>query len=207
MTKVKICGVLRGDDALAGIDYLGLNFWPRSKRYASLDVAAAVAVTTTAELVGLFVDQSLEDIRRALDAVPLRVIQLHGDETPEDVARIQHATELAVWKAIPIGSAADLDGLDRWPADALLLDAPTPGRGGAGVVFDWTLAARARERYPDRRFILAGGLHPGNVAEAIAVVQPWAVDVASGVEASPGHKDPAKVHAFLSAVRATVRPS
>ncbi|HET9622139.1 MAG TPA: phosphoribosylanthranilate isomerase, partial [Kofleriaceae bacterium] len=128
---------------------------------------------------------------------------LHGDETPDDVALVARATGLPVWKAIAVGSAADLDDLERWPADALLLDAPSAGRGGAGVTFDWALAALARTRYPARRFVLAGGLTPDNVGAAIAATAPWAVDVASGVEHAPGRKDPAKVRAFVSAVRAT----
>lgn len=212
MTQIKICGVVDPAavaEVLGGADYLGVNFWPRSKRHAALSVAtavvAAVRAHSAARLVGLFVNQSLDDIQRAHAQLQLDVIQLHGDETPDDVAAIARATGLPIWKAIPVGAPADLDDLDRWPADALLLDAPTPGRGGAGVRFDWALGAEARRRYPARRFILAGGLTPENVATAIATVQPWAVDVASGVEHAPGHKDPAKVHAFLSAVRAMVR--
>jgi phosphoribosylanthranilate isomerase len=107
-----------------------------------------------------------------------------------------------VWKAIAIGSPDDLRGLDRWPADALLLDAPTAGRGGAGKVFDWNLARDARSMFPARRFVLAGGLGPANVRSAIDAVAPWAVDVASGVESAPGIKDPARLAAFIAAVRA-----
>jgi phosphoribosylanthranilate isomerase len=208
MTKIKICGLLDGEDVAHGVgsaDFLGLNFWPRSKRFASLDVAEAVAAAvragSAAQLVGLFVNQPAEDIARIHAAIALDVIQLHGDETPDDVALVARTTGLPVWKAIAIGSAADLDALDRWPADALLLDAPSAGRGGAGVTFDWALAAEANRRYPERRFVLAGGLTPDNVGAAIAAVRPWAVDVASGVERAPGRKDPGKARAFVSAVR------
>lgn len=210
MTQIKICGVREPDDIGLGVGdahFIGLNFWPRSKRHAPLAaaraVAAAVRADSAARLVGLFVNQPAHEIALVHDAVALDVIQLHGDETPDDVALVARTTGLPVWKAIAVGSAADLDDLERWPADALLLDAPSAGRGGAGVTFDWALAALARTRYPARRFVLAGGLTPDNVGAAIAATAPWAVDVASGVEHAPGRKDPAKVRAFVSAVRAT----
>lgn len=210
MTQIKICGLVDGGEVAASMaraDFLGINFWPRSKRFAPPAVAAAVAAAvradSTARLVGLFVNQPVDDIARTHAAIALDVIQLHGDETPDDVAAVARATGAPVWKAIAIASAADLDGLERWPADALLLDAPSAGRGGAGVTFDWALAAEARARYPERRFVLAGGLTADNVGAAIAAVQPWAVDVASGVERAPGRKDAAKVRAFFSAVSAT----
>jgi phosphoribosylanthranilate isomerase len=106
-----------------------------------------------------------------------------------------------VWKAIPVSGGRDLEHLEAWPADALLLDAPTPGRGGGGARFDHRLAREARERYPARSFVLAGGLDPANVAAAIQTVEPWAVDVASGVEAAPGIQDREKLGAFIAAVR------
>jgi phosphoribosylanthranilate isomerase len=158
-------------------------------------------VAREAWLVGLFVNQPAHEIAAIQNAVALDVIQLHGDETPDDVALIARTTGLPIWKAIAVGSPADLDDLDRWPVAALLLDAPTAGRGGAGVTFDWALAAEACRRYPTRNFILAGGLTPANVAAAIAAVAPWAIDVASGVESAPGLKDPIKVAAFLAAAR------
>jgi phosphoribosylanthranilate isomerase len=218
--RIKICGVTQSDDAArivaAGADYLGLNFWPRSKRHVGPERAAAIASAVRAagaapaagatgvvgaSLVGLFVNQPAHEIAAIQHAVALDVIQLHGDETPDDVAVIARTTGLPIWKAIAVGSPADLADLDRWPVAALLLDAPTAGRGGAGVTFDWALAAEAHRRYPALRFILAGGLTPANVATAISAVAPWAVDVASGVESTPGLKDPAKVAAFLAAAR------
>jgi phosphoribosylanthranilate isomerase len=207
---VKICGVTRPDDAAwavaAGAGFLGLNFWPSSKRYLPVEQAPAVADAARAagpiELVGVFVNAALEVIARATAAAGLDVIQLHGDETPQDVAAIQRATERQVWKAIALGGPEALAELDRWPADALLLDAPAAGRGGGGVVFDWSLARQARHRYPDRRFVLAGGLAPHNVADAIAAADPWVVDVASGVESAPGIKDRSKLTAFVAAVTA-----
>ncbi len=209
MTRVKICGVTLPDDAAriasAGVDFIGLNFWERSKRYVAPDraplIASVVRSTGKAKLVGVFVDPELDEVQEAVASADLDIIQLHGDEHPELVDRIARAVYRPVWKALPIGSARDLDGLDVWKAEALLLDAPTPGRGGAGATFDWQLARQARERYPSVNFLLAGGLDPENVTTAIQTVQPWAVDVASGVEAGPGIKDAGKLDAFITAVR------
>jgi phosphoribosylanthranilate isomerase len=209
MTRVKVCGVTLPDDAArvasSGVDFIGLNFWPKSKRYvdpARAPLLASIARSTgTAKLVGVFVDPDVEEVQEIMSKVDLDIIQLHGDEHPELVKRISLAVYRPVWKAIAVGTAKDLVGLDQWPAEALLLDAPTPGRGGAGAKFDWKLAREARERYPRLQLVLAGGLTPDNVADAIATVQPWAVDVASGVEAAPGVKDGAKVESFLRAAR------
>lgn len=213
MTRIKVCGVTLADDAArvaaAGVDFIGLNFWPKSRRYLAPEraplVAAAARGSGGAKLVGVFVDPEVDEILAIAARVELDIIQLHGDESPEACKRISLALYRPVWKAIAIAGAKDLVGLDAWPADALLLDAPTPGRGGAGARFDHQLAREARERYPTRAFVLAGGLDPGNVAAAIATVEPWAVDVASGVEAAPGIKDAAKLAAFLAAVRVPTR--
>jgi phosphoribosylanthranilate isomerase len=210
MIQIKICGVTRPDDAArtaaAGADYLGLNFWPRSKRYLEPPQAHAVAAAARGagaiRIVGLFVDADIDAIRAVLARVELDVIQLHGDESPEVVRAVAAATQRPVWKAIAAGARADLESLTAWPVDALLLDTPSAGRGGSGKTFDWTLAAEARQRYPQQRFLVAGGLDPHNVAAAIAAVAPWGVDVASGVESAPGIKDPAKVADFVAAVRA-----
>jgi phosphoribosylanthranilate isomerase len=213
MTRIKICGVTRADDgshvAAAGVDYIGLNFWPSSKRYLPPERAPAIAAAARGAgavlLVGVFVNASLERIAAIALDVALDVIQLHGDESPQDVVAVAQATGRAVWKAIAIGEARDLERLDAWPVDAILLDAPAAGRGGAGKVFDWSLARDARRTNPAHKLVLAGGLGPHNVAAAIDAVRPWAVDVASGVEAAPGIKDAAKVAAFVAAVRACPR--
>jgi phosphoribosylanthranilate isomerase len=210
-TRIKICGITLPDDAArasaAGADFIGLNFWPRSKRFVALEraplLAAAALGAGSPKLVGVFVDATIDEIQNVCARVALDVIQLHGDETPEQCAKVASATYRPVWKAIAVGSRRDLERLDVWTADALLLDAPTPGRGGAGARFDHNLAREARERYPERRFLLAGGLDATNVAAALALVEPWAVDVASGVEAGPGIKDPGKLAAFVAAVRGT----
>lgn len=213
MIRVKICGVTRPGDAAhavtAGADLLGLNFWPRSKRYLppaeAIAVAAAARAAGAVQLAGVFVDAAVAEVAAIARAVGLDVIQLHGDETVADARALADATGLAIWKAIAIGTAADVAGLAAWPHDAtagfalaaVLLDTPSAGRGGSGHAFDWRLVRGA----PHHRLVLAGGLHPDNVAAAVAAVAPWAVDVASGVEAAPGIKDPGKVTAFIAAAR------
>ncbi len=209
MTAIKICGVTLADDAArvaaAGVDYIGLNFWPSSKRY--LDpvrapmIAAAARAAGAVQVVGVFVDAELDEIVDIAANVPLDIIQLHGDESPEDVAKISAQTKRPTWRSIAMGAPTDLEALEAWPADHLVLDTPSAGKGGSGKTFDWTLAIDAHRRYPARRFLLAGGLDPGNVAAAIAAVSPWGVDVASGVEAAPGVKDADKLAAFVAAVR------
>jgi phosphoribosylanthranilate isomerase len=209
MTRVKICGVTLPDDAArvasAGADFIGLNFWPKSKRYLAPErapmIASVVRATGTAKLVGVFVDPELDEIQEVTARVDLDIIQLHGDESPDFVKRVSLAVYRPVWKALPVRSSRDLQALDIWPAEALLLDAPVPGRGGAGTTFDWQLAREARERFPKLHVVLAGGLTPDNVSTAIQAVEPWAVDVASGVEAAPGVKDASKLDAFIGAVR------
>jgi phosphoribosylanthranilate isomerase len=209
VTLIKICGVTLPDDAAAvasaGVDFIGLNFWPRSKRYLAPDrapmIAGVVRSMSSAKLVGVFVDPEPEDVLAVTGRVELDIIQLHGDESPELCTRISQAVYRPVWKAIAVSTAADLARLDLVPAEAILLDAPTPGRGGAGAAFDHRLAGEARAKFPAIKLVLAGGLAPDNVAAAIAQVRPWAVDVASGVEAAPGIKDRAKLAAFVQAVR------
>jgi phosphoribosylanthranilate isomerase len=212
--KIKICGVTLVEDAArvaaAGVDFIGLNFWPRSKRRVDADRAAALAAAARgagpARIVGVFVDAAPAEIAAVHARVDLDVIQLHGAETPEAAAAAALAAGRPVWKALAAGAPGDLDALDAWPVDAILLDTPTPEKGGSGVSFDWSLARAARLRHPARRIVLAGGLHAGNIAGAIVAVAPWAVDVASGVEAAPGVKDPARLAAFVAAVRAAAAP-
>ncbi len=212
MTKIKICGVTRVVDAAhaaaAGADFIGINFWSRSKRYVETAAAppiAAAARAAGAQVVGVFVDATADEIAAVVARVGLDIVQLHGAESPADVVAIARESGRVAWKAIAVATAADLDDLDAWSVDALLLDTPTPGRGGSGTTFDWSLAAAAIARHPARRIVLAGGVTPANVARAVAEVAPFGVDVASGVEASPGIKDPAKVTEFIAAVRAQSR--
>ncbi|HET8724144.1 MAG TPA: phosphoribosylanthranilate isomerase [Anaeromyxobacteraceae bacterium] len=198
--RVKICGITRLEDALAaarlGADALGFNFWPRSSRFVAPDDARAIvaALPPFVTAVGVFVDQPEEELRAVAARTGIQVFQLHGDEPPSLCARLP----LPVVKAIPADRALDRALLSSYPVRAFLLDTPSPDRGGTGRTFDWSLAAGVAEVAP---VILAGGLRPENVAEAIRAVRPWAVDVASGVESSPGVKDPGRMSLFLHAVR------
>lgn len=213
MTRVKICGITSVEDArlavAAGADALGFIFAP-SPRQVTPSAAAEIvrSVPPFVTTVGVLVDQ---DPRPILDVCPLDVIQFHGGESPETVAALEGARRV---KAFRIRSAADLDALALYhgAADAVHLDAYSEdAAGGTGRTFPWELARLAAERglaaTVDGRgagappLILAGGLTPENVAEAIAEVVPYAVDVSSGVEAEPGRKDPAKIAAFVSAAR------
>jgi phosphoribosylanthranilate isomerase len=205
MTRVKICGITLADDAAAvgsaGADFIGLNFWPKSKRYLAPERAPMIAAIArscgSAKLVGVFVDASVEDVLAVTSRVDLDIIQLHGNETADACARIAAAVYRPVWKALAVSGPQSIERLDAWPVDAILLDSPTPGRGGSGAPFDHGIAQLA----VGKPIVLAGGLSPATVAAAIARVKPWAVDVASGVETAPGIKDRAKVAAFVAAVR------
>ena len=209
MTRIKFCGVTLPDDAArasaAGADFVGLNFWPKSKRYVELArarmLADAIRAAGTAKVVGVFVDAKIEEIAEVHARVDLDIVQLHGAETKEDCAAVTRSVNRPAWKAIAVQEPRDVELLEQWPVDAILLDTPTPGRGGSGETFDWSIAALARRRYPALQIILAGGLTPENVAQAISEVAPSAVDVASGVESAAGIKDAAKLTAFVAAVR------
>jgi phosphoribosylanthranilate isomerase len=207
--RVKLCGFTVAAEAAhaaaAGVDFLGLSFWPRSRRAVdpatARDLAAAARAAGSAQIVGVFVNAAVAEIAATAARVRLDVVQLHGDEPPELVAEVRRATGLPVWKAVAVASAADVAELARWGADAILLDAPSAGRGGSGVAFDWAHARAAVIGHPGLAIILAGGLRPGTIAAAIAAVAPWAVDAASGVERAPGQKDPDAVAAFVAAAR------
>jgi len=202
MAEVKICGLTTVEDALrcieAGADVIGLNFWPRSPR--STDVATAKAIVAAlgdrVEVVGVFVDFDVAQIREILAETGIGWAQLHGDETPEQVG------ELLPWayKAIGVKDDSAIEVARTYPGEHLLLDASVPGLpGGTGRTFNWAVAVEvARER----KLTLAGGLTPKNVAEAIETVNPFRVDVASGVESEPGRKDPGLVRAFIEAAKA-----
>lgn len=208
--KIKICGVTIAADALAvaavGADLIGINLWSGSKRYVATPHAVRLvrvirATKPSIQIAGVFVDATAEAIAATVETVGLDIVQLHGDESPNDCAIIAAATPAKVWKAIAVTSPADLADLERWPVDAIVVDSPSVGRGGSGKTFDWAIARDAVAARRDRRLVLAGGLTPDNVAGAIAQVTPWAVDVASGVELQPGIKDHAKLRAFVDAAR------
>jgi phosphoribosylanthranilate isomerase len=207
-TRIKVCGVTTVADAAmvaaAGVDFLGLNFWAGSKRRVDVatahELAAAARAAGPVTIVGLFVDADPDDIAITAAALGLDAVQIHGVDDAVALTAIAR-TGVAVWKAVSVAGDADIDGIARIPVTTVLLDAPSPGRGGSGQRFDWALARRAVERYPAHQIALAGGLTADNVGDAIAAVQPWAVDVASGVEKAPGIKDPDRVRAFVAAVQ------
>ncbi len=208
--KIKLCGITSLDDARLAADVgawaIGLIFWPRSPRRCDPGVAAEIgaALRRRVEVVGVFVNPPLEQLARAAEDVQLTTIQLHGDEGPTFCAEAARRTGCKVIKAARVRSGADIQALVPFHTDYHLLDSHVEGRrGGSGETFDWELARAHRGSVP---VILSGGLRPENVAEAIAAVRPFAVDVASGVEASPGRKDPDKLKAFANAVAGAHAP-
>jgi phosphoribosylanthranilate isomerase len=198
--RIKICGVTRIEDALAaadlGVDALGFNFWPGSRRFVTPEAAGRIIdrLPPFVVPVGVFVNQPEDELRAVAVESGIQVFQLHGDEPPELCRRLR----LPVVKAIPVDQVSALARLLSYEVQAFLLDTPSRGYGGTGQPFDWSLAEGVSEVAP---VILAGGLNPTNVADAIRAVRPWAVDVASGVESSPGVKDPEKMARFVAAVR------
>jgi phosphoribosylanthranilate isomerase len=206
VTRVKICGITRHEDAELAVELgawaLGFILWARSPRAADPAIAAgiAAALRRRVELVGVFVNPALDELSQAAEALHLTHLQLHGDEGPAFCAEAGRRTGAKVIKAVRIGSGADFQDLDRFHTDFHLLDTAARGlRGGSGETWDWALAARRRSAVPQ---ILSGGLTAANVADGIAAVAPYAVDVASGVEATPGVKDAEALTAFLAAAQA-----
>lgn len=201
-TRIKICGITQVDSALAaanaGADAIGLVFYAGSSRAVNAAQAAAIcaALPPFVSTIGLFVDASADEINAVLNAVPLSALQFHGDEAPDFCARFARP----YLKALRMRPDLDLFAATEQfaGASALLLDTYRAGvAGGTGEVFDW-------ERVPRElasRIVLAGGLNPDNVAQAVAQVRPYAVDVSGGVESAPGVKDVARIHSFVAAVR------
>ena len=202
MTKIKICGIKTVKDALAameaGADLIGFNFYPKSPRY--IDVGTCRNIMSVMRrhghvtYVGVFVNASVEEVYATIETCGLSLAQLHGDENPEMLSAL-NGRAFKAFRGIP----TDITGYERNDAPALLVDAAVKGvYGGSGVTADWTAAAELAKKYP---LLLAGGLTPDNVADAVRQVQPWGVDVASGVESVPGEKDAEKMSAFVKAVR------
>jgi phosphoribosylanthranilate isomerase len=213
-TRVKICGITRVEDGMAaaraGADAIGLVFWPSTPRCVSLEQARAIAAALPAfvTVVGLFVDPHPEAVRSALAAVPLDLLQFHGDEPPELCASFGRP----YIKAVPVKPEGDLlQYASRFSgARALLLDAYQPGGlpGGTGTTFDWRALPPQLTDESSRRLIVSGGLTPANVATAIRHLRPWGVDVSSGVEVTgddgrprKGIKSETKIFAFVREVR------
>lgn len=185
----------------AGADLIGFNFYPKSPRYIDVgrcrDIMSVIRQHGRVICVGVFVNASAADICATLDTCGLNLAQLHGDEPPE-ILSILGGRGFKAFRGIP----SSLDGIVGKDAPAFLMDASVKGEyGGTGVTTDWDGAAQLAKNYP---FLLAGGLTPENVAEAVRKVRPWGVDVASGVEYAPGNKDANRMKAFVRAVRWTV---
>jgi phosphoribosylanthranilate isomerase len=206
--RIKFCGITSLADAeLAvanGAWAIGLILWPGSKRAADPAEAAMIArqLRRKVEIAGVFVNQSLDEVERLADTVGLSLIQLHGDEGPSYAVEIARRTGAKVIKAQSVRLASDILSVQAFRTDFHLLDTHREGqRGGTGETFDWDMVGR--HRTSQTPLILSGGLGPDNVVAGIEAVRPFAVDVASGVESSPGVKDPEKMKAFAEAVRST----
>jgi phosphoribosylanthranilate isomerase len=206
--RVKFCGMTRVDDALEAVRLgawaIGLNHHPTSPRFCEPAAAVEIssAVKRSVEVAGVFVNPTLEALARAAEDESLTMIQLHGGEGAAFCREAARRTGCKVIKAIRVRSKADVRAAEAFRTDFHLLDAYRPGaHGGTGAAFDWELLADRRSEVP---LILAGGLTPDNVDEAVATVRPYAVDVASGVEAEPGVKDHALMAAFLDRAQSFV---
>jgi phosphoribosylanthranilate isomerase len=191
---VKICGITRLEDAeaaiAAGADALGFVFWPKSPRRVDVGIAKQIASAVRTTTVGVFVDQPADEVNEIAETVGLGVVQLHGGESYDYAKQMTRP----VWKALTLDAP-----IDAWPADIMiLLDAHDPDRkGGTGKTIDWKRAATIAGR---RRVVLAGGLRPENVGDAVDSVRPYGIDVSSGVEREPGIKDVARLKALFEAV-------
>jgi phosphoribosylanthranilate isomerase len=206
MIKIKICGITNLDDAMAAVEYgadaLGFNFYRKSPRYIDAHKAAEIIAQLPPFIVpvGIFVNEKEERIREIVSMSCIQGIQLHGDETPEFCQRFGPR----VIKAFQVKDKASLERMLHYRVSAYLLDSYKEGvRGGTGTTFDWHLAVVAKTF---GRIILAGGLTPANVVEAVKLVQPYGVDVCGGIEREKGVKDHALMKQFISDVRRASRP-
>ncbi len=196
MVKVKICGITRSDDAIFACDYgadaLGFVFYNKSPMYITPERAGSIIkkLPPSIEKVGVFVNESPDRINNIIENTGLTTVQLHGEELPE----FMKAIKAPVIRAVRIRDKDDIKIMVQYSVTAFLLDSFTQNYGGSGRRFDWDIAIEAKKF---GRIILSGGLTPENVAEAIRIVQPWGVDVSSGVELKPGVKDREKVREFI----------
>lgn len=200
-TKIKICGITNLEDALiaanSGADALGFIFYKESKRYVDPEVVKGVisALPPFITTVGVFVNQSVDEISEIKDVTGINMAQLHGDETPEFASSLP----LEVIKAIRFKDKSDLERVAQYSAQAILFDTYSDTEyGGTGRSLDWGIL---KDLSLPKKIILSGGLNPGNVAEAAKIVKPYAVDVSSGVEAEPGKKDHKKIKEFIEAIK------
>lgn len=201
IVKVKICGLTNYDDAFAamdmGADLLGFNFYPKSPRYLTPEAAAAIIKKLPAfvDTAGVFVNASLDEIRRTIDLCYLNWVQLHGDETPE-FCRSLNSVNVRTMKALRVKDASDIKNAEEFFTDAILLDAFDAEKyGGTGLTFDWNIVGHI-----GKRVFLAGGINPDNAAEAVKTGV-YGIDVCSGVEAEPGKKDHEKMKKLFDNIR------
>jgi phosphoribosylanthranilate isomerase len=209
MTEVKVCGVTNLDDARRAADLgawaLGMIFWPESRRRCSLESAEEIGAELRRRVqpTGVFVNAPLDEVAETAERCGLALLQLHGDEGPAYCREAERRTGCRVMKAVRVKDQAQVRALEAFHVDYHMLDAYVPGSpGGTGESFNWELARLHRG---PAKVVLSGGLTPENVGDAISVVRPFAVDTASGTEAEPGRKDPAKLEAFFAGVAAADR--
>jgi phosphoribosylanthranilate isomerase len=204
MIGIKICGITNIGDARSAVEYgadaLGFIFYPKSKRYVSPGKAREMIRELPCEVirVGVFVNQEIREVKEIARFCNLSLIQLHGDESPQYCGQL---SGFSLIKAISPRTEAEILRLGDYPVGAVLVDAYEQGRyGGTGKTSDWRLAIKVKERYP---LILSGGLNADNIRAAIETVRPQAVDINSGVEISPGKKDPDKIREIVEIARGT----
>jgi phosphoribosylanthranilate isomerase len=209
MTRVKICGITRPPDARLAADLgawaIGMVFWPESARACAIEDAEAIGAELHRRLhiAGVFVNATLDEVAQVADRCGLTLLQLHGEEGPAYCREAARRTGCKVMKAVRVRNAADVHKLQPFHTDFHLLDAYSPRTpGGTGETFNWELVRLHPSEPP---VVLSGGITPDNVGEAVRVARPFAVDSASGTEAAPGRKDPAKVKALFRAVEAADR--
>jgi len=207
MLRVKICGLTTPQDAAAaielGADALGFNFFPGSRRYLPMESAGDWIATLPGhiEKVAILVNPSWEEAKSAAATPGITVLQLHGTETPAFCGRLMEEG-IRFEKALAVTGANSLANVPDFFTGTVLLDSGGAGEfGGSGRTFPWEIAREFVQANPQLRVILAGGLTPENVAEAVAMVRPFGVDVTSGVESSPGRKDHGRMRAFIEAAR------
>ena len=208
MTIIKICGIKTLNDARAaiesGADYLGFNFYPKSVRFIEKESCAEITSALKHEypqikLVGVFVNSSVDEVKAILETCHLDLAQLHGDEPPEMLESFNGKAFKAIRLTSESAETSVYPFLKSAFPPAILVDAAVKGvYGGSGVTADWSAAAELAKKYP---LLLAGGLTPENVAEAVGRVNPWGVDVASGVESALGEKDAAKMIQFVKEIK------
>jgi len=201
IVKVKICGLTNYDDAAAaldmGADLLGFNFYPGSPRHLTPEKAAAIIkkLPAFADTAGVFVNASFEQIKQTINECQLNWIQLHGDEDPEFCGSF-HSINVKTMKALRVKNKSDIDRAEDFFTDAVLLDAfDTERYGGTGFTFDWNIVGHIT-----KRIFLAGGIHPGNAADAVKLGV-YGIDVCSGIESEPGKKDHKKMQALFDNIR------